>query len=108
MKEGGHSWREDIHQQNPLLNLSTHPTPLRRLGGPHQGKGFVVSQSILSYKFDALLCSNKCEVEPLIESLKPLLLPISWEVKMRRGKSLFLASSFKIRTGERVCESLKE
>ena len=108
MEEGGYSWREDIHQQNPLLNLSTHPTPLRGLGGPHQGKCFVVSQSILAYEFDALLCNKKCEVEPLIESLKHLLIPISWGVKMRREKSLFLASSFKIRKGKRVCESLKK
>ena len=78
-EEGGYSWREDIHKQNPLLNLSTHPTPLRRIGGPYKGKGFVVSQSILAYEFDALLCNKKCEVEPLIESLNPLFLPISWE-----------------------------
>ena len=38
-----------------FLNLSTHPTPLRRKGGPLQGKGFIASQVFLSYEFDALL-----------------------------------------------------
>ena len=66
------------------------------------------SQSILTYGVEALLCAIECEVETLIESLNPLLLPISWEGKMRRGKSLFLAFSFKTRKGEKVCESLSK
>ena len=90
----------------PLLNLSTHPTPLRRKGGPFQGKDFVTSQLFLTYELDALLYNKECDVEPLIESLKPLA-SMSWEGKKRRGKSLFLASSFKSRKGEKVRGSLK-
>ena len=36
---------------NLFLNLSTHPTPLRRKGGPFQGKGFIASQVFLAYEF---------------------------------------------------------
>ena len=49
---------------NLFLNLSTHPTPLRRKGGPHQGKGFVASQVFLAYEFDTLLYNKEGDVEP--------------------------------------------
>ena len=51
---------------NLFLNLSTHPTPLRRKGGPFQGKGFVASQIFLAYEFDALLFNKECNVNPLL------------------------------------------